>query len=184
LPGVVRTRVGYAGGSSADPTYRDIGDHAETIQVDYDPAVISYEDLLRVFWGAHSPTSRPWSSQYASIIFTHDEEQQRLAEQTRDAEAAQSGGRIYTEIVPYERFFLAEAYHQKYRLQQWPELLAELRAVDPRAADLLTSTTAARLNGYLGGNGDLAGLQAEMENLGLEPAAQERLLALLADRER
>ena len=177
---MVRTRVGYAGGSSADPTYRNIGDHAETVQVDYDPDVISYEELLRVFWAAHSPTSRPWSSQYASIVFTHDEEQKRLAERTRDAEAAKSGGPIYTEIVPYERFYLAEAYHQKYRLQGSPELLAALRAIDPRAADLVDSTAAARLNGYLGGHGDLASLQAELESLGLEPAAQERLLALLA----
>lgn len=181
---MVRTRVGYAGGSRANPTYREIGDHAETVQVDYDPAVISYDELLQVFWAAHSPTSRPWSSQYASMIFYHDEEQRRLAEQTRDAEAARGGGRIYTEIVPYERFYLAEEYHQKYRLQQWPELLAELRAVDPRAEDLLGSTAAARLNGYLGGNGDLAGLQAELEDLGLAAGDQERLLALLATRDR
>jgi len=181
---VVRTRVGYAGGSSADPTYRNIGDHAETIQVDYDPAVISYEELLRVFWAAHSPTSRPWSGQYASIVFYHDEEERRLAEQTRDAEAARTGGPIYTQILPFERFYLAEEYHQKYRLQQWPELLAELQAIDPRAADLVGSTAAARLNGYLAGHGDLAGLQAEMEGLGLAPAAQEKLLALLAARAR
>lgn len=177
---MVRTRVGYAGGSSAAPTYRNIGDHAETIQVDYDPGAISYEELLRIFWAAHSPSSRPLSGQYASLIFYHDEEQRRLAEQTRDAAAARSGGRVYTEIVPYERFYLAEEYHQKYRLQQWPELLARLQAVDPRAADLTASTAAARLNGYLGGYGDLAGLQAEMEKLNLDPAALERLLALAA----
>jgi len=181
---VVRTRVGYAGGTSADPTYQNIGDHAETIQVDYDPAVISYEELLQVFWAGHNPTSRPWSSQYASIVFYHDEEQRRLAEQTRDGEAARGGGPIHTEIVPFERFYLAEAYHQKYRLQGWPELLAELQAVDARAADLVGSTAAARLNGYLGGYGDPADLQAEMEGLGLAPAAQERLLALLAARNR
>ncbi len=178
---MVRTRVGYAGGSSADPTYQHIGDHAETIQIDYDPALISYEELLRIFWAAHSPTSRPWSSQYASIIFYHDEEQRRLAEQTRDAEAARRGDRIYTEIAPYERFYLAEDYHQKYRLQQQSQLLAELQSVDMRAEDLVASTAAARLNGYVAGYGDVESLQAELEKLGLAPAALERLLALAAE---
>jgi methionine-S-sulfoxide reductase len=181
---VVRSRVGYAGGSSANPTYRNVGDHAETIQVDYDPAVISYEELLRVFWAAHSPTTRPWSSQYASIIFYHDEQERRLAEQGRDAEAARSGGPIYTQILPYEKFYLAEDYHQKYRLQQWPRVLDELQAVDPRTADLLDSTAVARVNGYLGGHGDLATLQAELQALGLDPAALEGLLALLEARGR
>ena len=179
---MVRTRVGYAGGSSADPTYRNIGDHAETVQVDYDPAVISYEELLRVFWAAHSPTSRPWSGQYASLIFYQDEEERRLAEESRAAEQSRRGRPIYTEIVPYEGFNLAEAYHQKYRLQAWPELLAELQAANPGAADLLGSTSAARLNGYLGGNLDLAGLEAELAALGLAPAARERLLSLLPAR--
>lgn len=176
---MVRTRVGYAGGSSANPTYRNVGDHAETVQVDYDPAVISYEELLRVFWAAHSPTTRPWSSQYASIVFYHDEQERRLAEETRDAQAARSEGPIYTQILPYEGFHLAEDYHQKYRLQQWPRLLDELQAVDPRAADLLASTAAARVNGYLGGHGDLDSLQAELRALGLDPTALEGLLALL-----
>lgn len=181
---MVRTRVGYAGGSSANPTYRNVGDHAETVQVDYDPTVISYEELLRVFWTAHSPTTRPWSSQYASIIFYHDEEERRLAEQTLEAEAARSGEPIFTRILPYEEFHLAEDYHQKYRLQAWPRVLDELRDVDPRAADLLDSTAAARVNGYLGGHGDLAGLQVELEALGLDPAALEGLLALLEARGR
>jgi peptide-methionine (S)-S-oxide reductase len=181
---VVRTRVGYSGGSSADPTYRNVGDHAETVQVDYDPAVISYEELLRVFWTSHNPTSRPWSSQYASIIFFHDEEERRLAEQARDAEEARSGGPIYTEIAPFERFYLAEDYHQKYRLQQRPEIVAELQAVDPRAADLVNSTAAARVNGYLGGQGDLIGLGAELEALGLTPEARAGLMAMLPARAR
>ena len=68
---MIRTRVGYAGGTTNNPTYRALGDHAETIQVDYDPTQISYEELLEAFWTSHSPTSRPWSRQYASIIFYH-----------------------------------------------------------------------------------------------------------------
>lgn len=173
---MIRTRVGYAGGTKENPTYRSLGNHAETIQIDFDPTLVSYEELLDVFWDSHSPTSRPWSQQYASIIFYHDEEQQRLAQETRDREAARRGVPIFTEIVPFSEFYLAEGYHQKYRLQQAGDLLDEFRAIYPDDADFVNSTAAARVNGYLGGYGTLEALQAEFEGLGLSPAAQEALL--------
>jgi peptide-methionine (S)-S-oxide reductase len=180
LPGVVRTRVGYAGGSKANPTYRDLGDHSETIQIDYDPAQISYQELLDVFWSSHSPTARSWSRQYASIIFYHNQEQKRLAEASRDREAARRGSPIYTEIVPFAGFHLAESYHQKYRLQQVPALLREFRALYPQDDEFVDSTAAARVNGYLGGYGTLAALQADIEDLGLSLAAQQKLLDLVS----
>lgn len=177
---MIRTRVGYAGGIKANPTYHDLGDHSETIQIDYDPAQISYQEQLNVFWSSHSPTARPWSRQYASIIFYHDQEQRRLAEASRDREAASRGSRIYTEIVPFAKFYLAETYHQKYRLQQVPALLSEFRAIYPQDDEFINSTSAARVNGYLGGYGTLAALQACIEDLGLSPAAQQRLLDLVS----
>ena len=172
----MRTRVGYAGGSKADPTYRDLGDHSETIQIDYDPTLISYQELLDVFWSSHNPAARPFSRQYASIIFYHNEEQQRLAEASRDREAASRGRAIYTEIVPFDRFYLAETYHQKYRLQQVPDLLNEYRAIYPQDEGFINSTAVARVNGYLGGYGTQTALQAEIEDLGLSPRAQQGLL--------
>jgi methionine-S-sulfoxide reductase len=181
---VIRTRVGYAGGASTSPNYYNLGGHAETIQIDYDPAVISYAELLKVFWQSHDPTVRPWSSQYAWIIFYHDEAQKALAEETRDREAAQRDGPIYTEIMAYDDFYLAEFYHQKYRLQQVSELMVEFEAIYPVEADFINSTAAARVNGYLGGNGSLANLQAEIESLGLSPAGQKKLLEWVAERER
>ena len=75
----MRTRVGYAGGSKPNPTYRDLGDHSETVQIDYDPSKISYQELLAIFWDTHNPGSRPYSRQYASIVFPHDAEQENLA---------------------------------------------------------------------------------------------------------
>jgi peptide-methionine (S)-S-oxide reductase len=173
---VIRTRVGYAGGDKENPTYYSLGGHAETIQIDYDPARISYAALLDLFWASHSPTVRPFSTQYASIIFYRDEEQKRLAEESRDREAARRGAAIYTEIQPLTRFYLAEDYHQKYRLRQDGVLLAEFQSIYPNPADLVASTAAARVNGYLGGNGTLAQLQAEIGSLGLSPAGKERLL--------
>jgi peptide-methionine (S)-S-oxide reductase len=173
---VVRTRVGYAGGTKDSPTYHNLGDHSETIQIDYDPTQITYAELLDVFWSSHSPIARPWSLQYASIVFYHDEEQKRLAEKSRDHLAAEAGRPIYTEIVPFDRFYRAEAYHQKYRLRQLPDLLAEFEAIYPDADDFVNSTAVARVNGYLGGHGTLDALQAEIDDLGLSPTATKKLL--------
>jgi peptide-methionine (S)-S-oxide reductase len=65
-----------------NPTYHSLGDHSETIQIEYDPEQISYEELLDIFWSAHNPTARPWSRQYASFVFYHDETQRELALRT------------------------------------------------------------------------------------------------------
>lgn len=180
---MVRTRVGYAGGTKVDPTYHDLGDHSEAVQIDYDPTQISYEELLDVFWNSHSPTVRPFSRQYAAIIFYHDEEQRRLAEASLEREAARHGVPIFTQLVPSSEFYLAESYHQKYRLQQEPDLLQEFRAIYPDDEDFVNSTAAARVNGYLSGHGTLAALETEIDGLGLSPAAREKLLDLVGERE-
>jgi len=176
----VRTRVGYAGGSTASPTYHNIGDHSETIQIDYDPAQISYAELLEVFWTSHTPTSRPWSRQYMSIIFYHNDEQKRLAEETLGREASRAGAEIFTEIVPHTEFYLAEGYHQKYRLRQVPELADEFTAIYPDLQDFVNSTAVTRVNGYLGGHSTLTRLEAEIDALGLSPAGREKLLEIAA----
>ena len=173
---MIRTRVGYAGGTAKEPTYYNLGDHSETIQIDYDPTQVSYAELLDVFWNSHSPTSRPWSRQYMSIIFYHNDRQRRLATETRDREAARIDAKIFTEIVPFAGFYLAEDYHQKYRLQQVPELMQEFEAMYADANDFVDSTAAARVNGYLGGHGRFEGLQAEIDSLGLSPAGREKLM--------
>ena len=128
---MVRTRVGYAGGKKKNPTYHDLGDHTETIQMDYDPAVISYEELLDVFWDSHNAAVPSWSRQYMSIIFTHDDEQKRLAAESRDREAAKTKSTIVTEIRPAGEFFLAEDYHQKYLLRSERDILREFTAIYP-----------------------------------------------------
>jgi peptide-methionine (S)-S-oxide reductase len=179
MPGVIRTRVGYAGGTTKDPTYHNLGDHTETIQIDYDPAQISYKELLDVFWESHNPAQRSWSRQYMSIVFYHNEEQKRLAMETRDREAAKIQGQIFTEIVPASEFYLAEAYHQKYRLRQVPDLMEEFSVIYPADEDFVDSTAAARVNGYLGGHGTIEALQAELSSLGLSPEASQKLLDII-----
>jgi peptide-methionine (S)-S-oxide reductase len=170
--------VGYAGGSKSNPTYRSLGDHSETIQIDYDPNQITYEELLGIFWDNHSPTSRPYSRQYASVIFTHDEEQQRLALETKAREEAERGQTIYTEIVPFTEFWLAEDYHQKHSLRQKRDLMEELTAIYPDPSDFANSTAVARVNGYLGGHGTLEQFEAEIDELGLSAEARRSLVEL------
>jgi peptide-methionine (S)-S-oxide reductase len=125
LPGVASTRVGYTGGNYANPTYHDVctdrTGHAEAVEVDYDPAKLSYEELLNVFWENHDPTQLnrqgPDSgSQYRSAIFFHSPEQEAAAKVSKDA-LARSGRfskPVVTQIVPATTFYEAEDYHQQY----------------------------------------------------------------------
>jgi methionine-S-sulfoxide reductase len=173
MPGVVHTRVGYAGGTTDNPTYYSIGDHSETIQIDYDPDLITYSELLDVFWSSHNPSTRSFSRQYGSIIFFHNEQQQRLALDTEEREEA--GKSVYTEIVPFSKFFLAEDYHQKYYLRQVTELMGELRGRYPLKEDFTNSTVTARLNGYIGGFGTEDQLEQELESFALSDQAKKYL---------
>ncbi len=127
LPGVVTTAVGYAGGSTPNPTYEESctgrTGHAEVVLVAYDPSRISYERLLKTFWESHDPTQgmrqgNDLGSQYRSIILTAADDQRAAAEASRDAFQANltaaSYGQITTEIVPAGPFYYAEDYHQQY----------------------------------------------------------------------
>jgi methionine-S-sulfoxide reductase len=179
---VIRTRVGYAGGKIENPTYHSLGDHTETIQIDFDPTQISYEKLLDVFWNSHNPAKRPWSQQYKTAVFYHNEEQKEMAMRSRDRVAARIKRKIRTEIIPFSAFYLAEPYHQKYQLQYHGDFMREFRSMYPGTADFVSSTAAARVNGYLGGHGSLAQLQAELDSFGLSPTASEKLLAIVRKR--
>jgi peptide-methionine (S)-S-oxide reductase len=175
---VVRTRVGYAGGSSISPTYYNLDGHSETIQIDYDPTKVTYEELLEVFWDSHNPAALPWSRQYMSIIFYHNDEQRQIAVSSKDREAARLGRNIVTEIVPFSGFYLAEGYHQKYYLRQEPGLFQELNAIYPDTGDFTDSKAVARLNGYVGGYGMPETLEKELDSLGLSEAGKMRLLEI------
>ncbi len=125
VKGVVSTAVGYEGGWLANPKYRDVctdkTGHAEVVEVDYDPSRVSYEDLLKVFWTNHDPTTLnrqgpDVGAQYRSVIFYHTPEQ--LAAALASKEKLQNSGAyrrpIVTEIVPASAFYKAEEYHQQY----------------------------------------------------------------------
>ena len=164
---MIRTRVGYAGGKKLDPTYHDLGDHTESIQVVYDPEKISYGTLLSVFWDAHDPTNEPWSVQYRSAIFPTTDEQLALAEASKRAKAAALGEEIHTAIEAGARFWTAEDYHQKYRLRGEPVVMKALAERYPDGG-WVDSTAAARINGILGGHGYVG----EISDLGLPREAE------------
>jgi peptide-methionine (S)-S-oxide reductase len=126
-PGVVSTAVGYEGGFTPNPTYEEVCSgrtgHAETVRVVFDPAKVSYGDLLKVFWESHDPTQgmrqgNDVGSQYRSAIFYHSDEQRVVAEESRASyqkRLAEAGyGEITTEIVPAPEFYFGEGYHQQY----------------------------------------------------------------------
>ncbi|WP_219504510.1 peptide-methionine (S)-S-oxide reductase MsrA [Nonomuraea ceibae] len=126
-PGVVTTAAGYQGGYTPNPTYEEVCSgrtgHTEVVRVVFDPAVISYEELLKVFWEAHDPTQgmrqgNDVGTQYRSAVYYHSPEQQKAAETSRDAYQkvlTEAGyGAITTEVAPAGPFYFAEEYHQQY----------------------------------------------------------------------
>ncbi|MGH9528472.1 MAG: peptide-methionine (S)-S-oxide reductase MsrA [Terriglobales bacterium] len=125
LPGVSSTRVGYIGGNSANPTYKDVctdtTGHAEAVEVDYDPEEISYDRLLEVFWENHDPTQLnrqgpDFGKQYRSAIFFHDAQQETAAKASKEAleKSHRFSKPVVTQIVPAVTFYEAEDYHQQY----------------------------------------------------------------------
>ena len=125
IPGVIATRVGYSGGRTQNPSYKQVcyedTGHAEVVEVTYDPAQVKYEDLLKVFWENHDPTTLnrqgpDVGEQYRSAIFFHDAAQEAAARKSmRELEAAKVFSRpIVTEITPAAEFWEAEDYHQQY----------------------------------------------------------------------
>jgi peptide-methionine (S)-S-oxide reductase len=125
MPGVLATRVGYTGGSTDNPTYKEVctdrTGHAEAVEVEFDPARVRYGDLLKVFWENHDPTQLnrqgpDWGTQYRSAIFFHTPEQRTAAQASKEAleKAHRYSKPIVTQIVPAVTFYPAEDYHQQY----------------------------------------------------------------------
>lgn len=175
LSGVIRTRVGYAGGESDDPTYHNLDGHTETVQIDFDPTRITYEALVEFFFAAHDSTIPGLPRQYRSVIFVHDAEQQRSAEAVMERVRATAERPVATVILPLDAFYLAEDYHQKYALQGDATILREFRAMYPDMRALIDSTAAARVNAYLYGEGTAEVFRAEVNKLGLSPEAINHL---------
>lgn len=123
VPGVISVTSGYAGGHTENPTYKEVcsGEtgHAEVVQVEFDPQKVSYRELLDIFWQSHDPTSlnrqgADVGTQYRSIILYHNEEQKKIAEESKREISKYYDKPIVTEIVPLKKFYRAEEYHQNF----------------------------------------------------------------------
>jgi peptide-methionine (S)-S-oxide reductase len=172
--------VGYAGGTTPAPTYARIGDHAETVEVEFDPSQITYEQLVELFWEEHDPTRRSFSTQYRNALFWSSPEQERIAQRSRARLEARLGIPVATSLEPAGTFTPAEDYHQKHALRGSPQLMEEFLAMYPGGhGNFATSAAAAKVNGYLGGWGSAAQLAGEIDGFGLS-ASGRRVLERIA----
>lgn len=176
LDGVVASRVGYCGGCEPEPTYRRVcndkrwGDYVETIQLEYEPSRLSYEEVLDAFFRSHDPYARLRGRQYQSVIFVHTAEQKAVAEAGL---AARSG--VSTALEEFHSFWDAEAYHQKWLLQRRKELFLSVGLVE--ASELFSSQAATILNAFAARRIATDACAARIHALALEPEVEGRILA-------
>jgi peptide-methionine (S)-S-oxide reductase len=150
---VVRTRVGYAGGTASDPSYHSLGDHTEVVQIDYDPEIVTYRELVEDIFQQHDPWTQPQKTQYQNGVFAATPTQRTTIDAVLaaigDTDTADS---IETRIERLSRFYPAEDYHQKYRLRSMPSFLSAFEEAAYTDEEIRDSPIAAALNGYVAGH--------------------------------
>lgn len=181
LPGVIRTRVGYAGGTAESPTYREMGDHTETVEMDYDPGVVTLDQLLDVFWSSHNPgnINDYKGRQYRSLVLYRGGEQLEAVRRVMEERERNGQGRPDTEIRPFQSFQLAEERHQKYYLRRFPDAVEKLAELCPTPESLRDSTIAARLNGLAKGYTNLERIIGELRTWESGETERERWIGLI-----
>ncbi|KAL5282343.1 hypothetical protein ACFFRR_005486 [Megaselia abdita] len=167
--GVLRTTVGYSGGTSDKPK----GDHTEVIKIDFNPSIITFDELLQLFWANHEyGLSTKIKRQYMSVIFYHNNDQRIVSHISKKKEQLKRNSEfITTEIKEASIFYPAEDYHQKYRLQEHKELFDTLNISSTYI--LHNSYVAAKLNGYLMGVKTVDQFLSQSDLLGLTPTQKE-----------
>lgn len=163
---MIRTRVGYCGGSKANPTYHNLGDHSEAIQIDFDPAQISYPELLSQALAQGNFAGSSFSRQYRSVVFYHTPAQRQAAEKLD-----------IRSVEPVGTFTRAEDYHQKYYLQQ-SNAVKDFYAMFPTDQAFTDSTAVTIANGISGGHVDRERVKALLPALGVSENAGQALLRL------
>mmetsp|Transcript_20561 Transcript_20561/g.49070 ORF Transcript_20561/g.49070 Transcript_20561/m.49070 type:complete len:200 (-) Transcript_20561:270-869(-) len=167
--GVKRTRVGYCGGTTPNPTYRKVcsdkafGDWAEAVQVDFDPSIISYEALVGVFFKSHEPGMCGGKRQYMSGIFAHTAEQFEAAQKVLEAEKDKRKGRLGTSLEMATDFYSAELYHQKWLLQRKSDWFKAVALQD--GEHLLDSEAACKVNAFVAGHLPASTLRDELDRM-------------------
>jgi len=181
MPGVIRTRTGYAGGKLADPTYRHMGDHTETVELDFDPELLSYAEILRVFWDNHNPLNINdyKGRQYQSMLLYRSQEQKIAIDRVLEERRESGQGEPATEIHPFTVFYPAEEKHQKYYLKRHPDAVEKLLTLYSSIPDMDGSTLGARLNGLAKGFANRSSIIEEVKDWQLPEFERERIIELL-----
>lgn len=146
--GVVRTRVGYAGGEMPDPTYHDLGGHSEAVQVDFDPGTVSFGELVDIAVENHDPRTQPRDRQYQSVLFVESAAQRETVEE-RLGELELD--RVETRIEPLDAFYVAEPYHQKFNLRSKRAIQSAFDEAGYDDEAVRESPAAAKLNAHVTG---------------------------------
>jgi peptide-methionine (S)-S-oxide reductase len=178
LEGVVRTRIGYAGGETRRPSYLAPGDHTEAVQVTFQPDLISYTKLLQVFWENHNAAIHAHTRRFASVIYYHDGLQRAAALASKYDEQERRRTVIFTEVLPFTTFYQAEDHYQKYYLNRFPELIVALSAIRADPQPLINSTAVARVNGYLAGFGSPEDIERNMVIYQVTPEWRETIMKI------
>ncbi|TVY07130.1 peptide-methionine (S)-S-oxide reductase MsrA [Paenibacillus cremeus] len=181
LPGVIRTRVGYAGGTTPAPTYRMLGDHTETVELDFDPGLVSLEAILGLFWDHHHPPNinEYKGRQYLSLVLYRDELQQSIIFKVIEDRRREGKGRTETEIASFKGFYIAEERHQKYYLKRYPDAVRKLGPLYPTPEDLTNATLAARLNGLAKGFTNLTFVIQDIQKWPIDEDERATLIRLV-----
>ncbi|WP_338742536.1 peptide-methionine (S)-S-oxide reductase [Haloplanus salilacus] len=151
MDGVVRTRVGYAGGTTSDPSYHALGDHTEVVQVDFDPAVVSYRTLVETVCQHHPLHTQPQKPQYQHLVLPSTPSQRATIGAVL-ADLGETATSVDTRIERLSQFYPAETYHQKYRLRSATAFVDAFDAARYTDEDFRDSPIAATLNGYVAGH--------------------------------
>ncbi len=179
---MISTRVGYAGGTTEKPTYKQMGDHTETLEIDFDPSIISFTDILDVFWRIHNPNRGNYRGrQYLSLLLYHNVDQKRTINEKKAELEKDSPEEIRTEIAAYNGFTLAEERHQKYFLKRYPNAIEQMSELFPNKDEFLQATITARLNGFVKGYCRMSDLREEISNWPIDEDSKRILFTSLSN---
>lgn len=151
LDGVVRTAVGYAGGTKPDPSYRTLGDHTEVVRLEYDPTTLGYREILETVFAEHSPEGQTRNRQYHNVVLVESDRQAETLDAFLDAQGLDAAS-IETRLERLDEFSLAEPYHQKYNLKSNPRMTTAFDEAGYEDTEIRRSPAAAKLNAHVSGH--------------------------------
>lgn len=184
MDGVLRTRVGYSGGKSTNPSYKVVDLHTEVVEIDYDPEIISYGELIDIFFSSHNETLRPYDQRVKSLIFYRNDDEYEIAKMKLNTIRSNTPEEesVYTELKAFQVFYLAEPEHQNRSLKLETSLYDELKQIFETEDRVLLSILASKLNGYIYGYGTLEGAEALLTQSGLSEASKARVIDVIQNR--